>query len=192
MNKIKFMNYPSLIILDRDGVINEDSDNYIKSADEWIPIKGSIEAISKLSQKNIPIAIATNQSGLGRNYFNSMTLFDMHQKMLQLIKNQNGEIQYIAYCPHLPNNHCNCRKPKPGLINEISQKLNIKLDKHVYFIGDSFKDIEVAQNSNITPILVKTGKGEKTLEKNPQIKGKIAIYDNLNQFVEYLLKEVIN
>ncbi|MCF6765715.1 D-glycero-beta-D-manno-heptose 1,7-bisphosphate 7-phosphatase [Thiotrichales bacterium 19S3-7] len=181
---------PSLIILDRDGVINEDSDQYIKSADQWHDIQGSIQAIAELTKLHIPIAIATNQSGLARGYFDLITLYEMHSKMLNKVKALNGMINYIAYCPHGPNDQCHCRKPNIGLLEEISNKLQIPLNQKVFFIGDSYKDIQAAITANITPILVKSGKGKKTLKTHPDLEGNINIYDNLYDFVQTLHPEV--
>ncbi|MCF6808353.1 D-glycero-beta-D-manno-heptose 1,7-bisphosphate 7-phosphatase [Thiotrichales bacterium 19S9-12] len=175
-----------LVILDRDGVINEDSDQYIKNKDEWHAIDGSIEAIAKLTNKQIKVAVATNQSGISRGFFNTITLYEMFDKMLKQIKAANGLIDYIAYCPHGPDDGCHCRKPNIGLLNEISQKLNIPLGPHVYFIGDSHKDMIAAQKANITPILVKTGKGLKTLNSHPELEDEVQIYDNLEDFVNHI------
>ncbi|MCF6775948.1 D-glycero-beta-D-manno-heptose 1,7-bisphosphate 7-phosphatase [Thiotrichales bacterium 19X7-9] len=191
MNHLSKQNIlPSLVILDRDGVINEDSDQYIKSVDEWHDIQGSIQAITDLTKLNIPIAIATNQSGLARGYFDSITLYEMHSKMLNKVKMLGGMIDYIAYCPHGPNDNCQCRKPNIGLIEEISNKLLIPLNKQVFFVGDSYKDIQAANTANITPILVKSGKGKKTLQSHPELEAKINIYDNLYDFVQTLKSEV--
>ncbi|OUR61151.1 D-glycero-beta-D-manno-heptose-1,7-bisphosphate 7-phosphatase, partial [Bermanella sp. 47_1433_sub80_T6] len=114
-----------LIVLDRDGVINYDSDDYVKSVDEWIPLPGSMEALAKLTQAGFKIAIATNQSGISRGYFTVATLAAMHQKMLTLATEAGAKIDYIAYCPHGPDDNCDCRKPLPGLIHQIEQALNM-------------------------------------------------------------------
>lgn len=153
-----------LVILDRDGVINEDSDAYIKSVDEWIPIPGSIEAIARLYKAGFTIVIATNQSGLGRQLFPLSSLESMHNKLNLLVKNAGGEIAGIYYCPHLPDEGCNCRKPKAGLIDAIERDLGISA-QGAFFIGDSVRDLEAGLAKGCTPILVKTGKGEKTLTK---------------------------
>ena len=180
-----------LIILDRDGVINYDSDDYIKSPEEWNPLPGSINAIATLTKAGYTIAIATNQSGLARKYFTPETLTAMHEKMLNLITNAGGKINHIAYCPHGPNDQCNCRKPKPGLVEQISQTLNITINKKTLFIGDSISDLNAALNSGCTPVLVKTGKGLKSFVKlkqpeNSHLKG-IAVYNSLSDFVNTLV-----
>jgi len=180
-----------LIILDRDGVINYDSDNYIKSPEEWNPLPGSINAIAKLTKAGYTIAIATNQSGLARKYFTPETLSAMHVKMLSLITNAGGKINHIAYCPHGPNDQCNCRKPKPGLVQEISNALNIPITKKTLFIGDSISDLNAALNSGCTPVLVKTGKGLKSFVKLKQPENShledIAVYNSLSDFVNTLV-----
>ena len=180
-----------LIILDRDGVINYDSDDYIKSPEEWNPLPGSINAIATLTKAGYTIAIATNQSGLARKYFTPETLTAMHEKMLNLITNAGGKIDHIAYCPHGPTDQCNCRKPKPGLVQQISQTLNITINKKTHFIGDSISDLNAALNSGCTPVLVKTGKGLKSFVKlkqpeNSHLKG-IAVYNSLSDFVNTLV-----
>ncbi|WP_440617905.1 D-glycero-beta-D-manno-heptose 1,7-bisphosphate 7-phosphatase [Cysteiniphilum sp. 6C5] len=178
---------PKLVILDRDGVINEDSDNYIKSADEWQPIAGSIEAIVQLKAKNIPVAIATNQSGIGRGLFDLEMLMAMHDKLYCLLAEDKDAIKYIAYCPHTPDMDCICRKPNTGMLDEISLKLNIALSPMVFFVGDSFKDIQAARKANCTPILVKTGKGLRTLAKHQNELKDVMVFDNLQQFVEAVI-----
>lgn len=178
---------PRLIILDRDGVINEDSDQYIKSIDEWHSIPGSLEAIGLLTQAGIPVAVATNQSGIARQYYSFNTLHQMHQKMIDGISAHHGEIKYIALCPHGPKDGCTCRKPQTGMLNEISGKLNIPLGKDVYFIGDSYKDVQAARSANCTPILVRTGKGINTIKKHSELDKTVKIYDNLMQFTKILL-----
>lgn len=171
-----------LIILDRDGVINEDSDAFVKSADEWIPIAGSIAAIARLSKAGYTIVITTNQSGIGRGLFSEDALTAMHEKMLALVKKAGGEIAAIYFCPHDPDQQCDCRKPKPGLITKLEQDLSISA-KGAITIGDSLRDLEAGIAKGCIPILVKTGKGQKTLAKivsdqNPAFHN-LAIYNNL-------------
>ena len=174
-----------LIILDRDGVINEDSDAYIKSVDEFIPLPGSLEAIARLKKAGYTIAVATNQSGIARGYFDEATLAAMHDKLAHLLDEQGGEIDYIAYCPHGPDDKCDCRKPLPGLLKEISTHFNIKLT-NVPIIGDSLRDLQSARSVGAYPILVKTGKGERTLENADQI-SDIPVYADLAAAVDALL-----
>jgi len=154
----------AFIFLDRDGVINEDSDDYIKSADEWHAIPGSIEAIAKLSQANYQVFVITNQSGLGRGLFDALALRNMHAKMQQLVQQAGGRIHGIYYCPHKPEDNCECRKPKPGLLTQIRDETGHDLTQ-AYFVGDSLKDLEVAQAVGAKGVLVETGKGKKTLAK---------------------------
>jgi D-glycero-D-manno-heptose 1,7-bisphosphate phosphatase len=179
---------PEFIILDRDGVINEDSDEYIKSLDEWLPIQSSIKAIALLSKNNIPVAIATNQSGIGRGYYSSEIMQEIHTKLQNLVKQEGGRIEHIAHCPHLPKDNCDCRKPKTGMIEEIKQKCKIKNLSNCYFIGDSHKDILAARAAGCLPLLVKSGKGEETLAKHPELINEIPIYKNLLEVVTKYLK----
>lgn len=176
-----------LIILDRDGVINEDSDAYIKSPEEFIPLPGSLEAISRLKKAGYTIAVATNQSGIARGYFDETTLAAMHEKLARLLDQHGGAIDYIAYCPHGPDDHCACRKPQPGLLQEISK--HFKTDLHdVPMIGDSLRDIQAAQTVGGNPILVKTGKGERTLETATTELEHVPVYANLANAVDALLE----
>ncbi len=174
-----------LIILDRDGVINEDSDQYIKSADEWLPIPGSIEAIAKLSKNNYKVIVITNQSGISRGFYNHQTLGRMHNKMYKLVAQQGGRIHAIFYCPHGPADNCSCRKPKAGLFNKVEQVFNTTLSG-VYCIGDSYRDILAARQCSGIPILVQTGKGQKTLAENkPEI--DFPVYKDLTHAVDAIL-----
>ncbi len=150
-----------LIILDRDGVINQDSDAYIKSPDEWIPIPGSLEAIAKLNREGYTVAVATNQSGLARGYFDLQTLSAMHRKMETLLSDLGGQIDAVFYCPHGPDDGCNCRKPQPGMLNEIGERFQANLKK-VFYVGDTISDIKAAKAAGAKPVLVRTGKGAKT------------------------------
>ena len=175
-----------LIILDRDGVINQDSDNFIKSPEEFIPLPGSLEAITKLKNAGYTIAVATNQSGIARGLYDLATLEKMHDKLSTLLSKMGGSIDYIAYCPHGPDDNCNCRKPKPGMYQQIAQHFNISLEG-VPVIGDSLRDLQAAQTVKATPYLVKTGKGERTLAKGEGI-DNIPVYENLAAIVDELLK----
>ena len=177
-----------LIILDRDGVINEDSDEYIKSPEEFIPLPGSIEAIARLHRAGYTIAIATNQSGIARGYFDVDTLNRMHEKLAQLLAAHGGQVDGIFYCPHGPDNACECRKPKPGLLLDIKSRFNTVL-QDVPVVGDSLRDLQAARSVGAKPVLVRTGKGERTIVKNEGLDG-VQIYDNLAAFVEsYLSSE---
>ena len=179
---------PKLIILDRDGVINYDSDEFVKKLSEFIPIPGSIEAIARLSQAGFFIAVATNQSGLARGLLSDEDLSDMHQHLFDWVKAAGGKIEMIAFCPHGPDSACECRKPKPGLLKAISADLHIAL-KDALVVGDSYRDLESAWAVGANAVLVLTGKGEHTLKSYPELKQKIAIYPDLASFAEYILKE---
>ncbi|MBD8271438.1 MULTISPECIES: D-glycero-beta-D-manno-heptose 1,7-bisphosphate 7-phosphatase [Pseudomonas fluorescens group] len=154
-----------LLILDRDGVINYDSDAYIKSVAEWIPLPGSIEAIAQLSKAGWTVAIATNQSGIARGYYDIATLDAMHTRLRMLVAEQGGEVGLVVYCPHGPNEGCDCRKPKPGMLKIIAEHYKVPL-AGIWFVGDSLGDLEAAKAVDSQPVLVKTGKGEKTQVKN--------------------------
>ncbi|WP_350023430.1 D-glycero-beta-D-manno-heptose 1,7-bisphosphate 7-phosphatase [Pseudomonas protegens] len=153
-----------LLILDRDGVINHDSDAYIKSVQEWIPLPGAIEAIAQLSKVGWTVAIATNQSGIARGYYDLATLDAMHARLRELVAEQGGEVGLIVYCPHGPDEGCACRKPKPGMLLTIAEHYQAELTG-LWFVGDSLGDLEAAKAVDSQPVLVKTGKGEKTLGK---------------------------
>lgn len=142
-----------LIILDRDGVINYDSVNYIKTPNEWIPIPGSLEAIAQIKQAGFHVAIATNQSGISRGYYTEETLTAIHQKMQDALKQLGTHIDLIQYCPHHPSAHCTCRKPQPGLLHNISQYFACDLTG-VPFIGDSITDMQAATAANALPIFI--------------------------------------
>ncbi|MBU2759980.1 D-glycero-beta-D-manno-heptose 1,7-bisphosphate 7-phosphatase [Acidithiobacillus sulfurivorans] len=149
------------IILDRDGVINEDSNAFIKSPAEWRPIPGSLEAIARLNRAGFQVVVATNQSGVGRGLFDIRTLTAIHQRMRQELAVFGGRIEAIFFCPHLPDAGCQCRKPLPGMFHEIAERLQISLE-NVPAIGDSLRDLQAAQEAGAKPILVLTGKGQNT------------------------------
>ncbi|HRE31048.1 MAG TPA: D-glycero-beta-D-manno-heptose 1,7-bisphosphate 7-phosphatase [Candidatus Berkiella sp.] len=172
-----------LIILDRDGVINEDSPDYIKSVDEWHPIPGSLEAIALLNQYGYTVAVATNQSGLARGLYNEATLNDIHDKMRQSTNTLGGKIDSIFYCPHGPNDNCNCRKPQPGLLRQIAAHYQIPLTM-VPYVGDSYRDLDAANRAGAVPILVLTGNGHKALAVNSAF--DFAHFDNLFAFAKTL------
>jgi len=174
-----------LIILDRDGVINEDSDDFIKSPDEWKPLPGSMEAIAQLKNAGWTVVIATNQSGITRKLFDLDTLNAIHDKMHRMAHEYGGSIDAIFFCPHGPKDNCDCRKPLAGLYEQISRRLNISLE-NVPSIGDSLRDIQAAQTAGAQPILVRTGKGTKTLYANQGIED-VPVYCDLKQAVNALL-----
>jgi len=153
-----------LIILDRDGVINYDSDQFIKSPDEWRPIPGSLEAIARLNHAGFRVVVATNQSGLGRGLFDMATMVAVNEKLHRALAHVGGRIDAVFYCPHAADSDCECRKPKPGLLMEIGQRFGADLTG-VPCVGDSLRDLQAAQAVGAQPILVLSGKGEKTLRE---------------------------
>ena len=177
-----------LIILDRDGVINEDSDHFIKSVDEFVPIEGSLEAMARLCGAGYRIAIATNQSGIARGYYDHATLAAMHAKLRRLLKPLQGEIACIAYCPHAPDEGCECRKPRSGLLRQIAAQLGYDLHG-VPVVGDSLRDLEAARRVGAQPVLVLTGKGERTLAQGQGLEG-IPRFTSLACYVHDLLESI--
>jgi D-glycero-D-manno-heptose 1,7-bisphosphate phosphatase len=152
-----------LIILDRDGVINHDSPDFIKSPAEWIPIPGSLEAIARLNQAGYRVVLATNQSGIARGLFDIATLNAIHAKMHAAAQLVGADIDAIFFCPHAALDACDCRKPKSGMFEEIGKRFKINL-KGVPTVGDSLRDLQAGFNRGCAPYLVLTGKGEKTQE----------------------------
>jgi D-glycero-D-manno-heptose 1,7-bisphosphate phosphatase len=169
-----------LVILDRDGTINHDSDQYIKSPAEWKPIKGSLEAIARLTQAGWHVVVATNQSGLGRGLFDMATLNAIHDSMHHAVHQAGGRIDAIFFCPHAGDSNCECRKPKPGMPLEIARRMNVELDG-VPMVGDSLRDLQAAAASGAKPVLVLTGKGKKTRDAGGLPAGT-AIYPDLAAF----------
>jgi D-glycero-D-manno-heptose 1,7-bisphosphate phosphatase len=178
-----------LVILDRDGVINQDSAEFIKSPEEWIAIAGSLEAIARLTQAGYRVVIASNQSGLARGLFSIDTLNRIHEKMNRQLAELGGSIEAIFFCPHGPKGNCPCRKPKPGLFLDIAARLGLSLSG-VPAVGDSLRDLQAAAIAGATPVLVRSGKGRQTEEKlagaeiNP-----VAVHDDLAAFVDTLLEK---
>src|SRR5687767_10863829 len=162
-----------LVILDRDGVINQDSDEFIKAPDEWRPLPGSLEGIARLNHAGYLVVLATNQSGVGRGLFEVSTLNAIHDRMHRALAQIGGRIDAIFFCPHAQEANCACRKPRPGLLEEIARRFNVDL-KGVPSVGDSLRDLQAAAAVGAAPILVLTGKGEATrsagsLPENTQI-----------------------
>lgn len=152
-----------LIILDRDGVINHDSDAYIKGPDEWHPIPGSLEAIARFTKAGYRIAVATNQSGVGRGLFDLATLAAIHAKMHQAVAEAGGRIDAVFFCPHAADSRCDCRKPKPGMILEILRRYGAE-PVGITVVGDSLRDLQAAAAVGCRPVLVLSGKGRKTMQ----------------------------
>ena len=181
----------SLVILDRDGVINHDSDDYIKSPDEWQPLPGSLEAIARLCRADYTVVVATNQAGVGRGLFSLEMLIQIHRKMASRILEKGGRLDSVFFCPHSPAEQCGCRKPKPGMLLEISDRLGIGLSG-VPVVGDSMRDLEAAAAAGAMPVMVKTGRGRLTQEKLSQGElshtlGQTPVYADLAAFTDAVL-----
>ena len=174
------------IILDRDGVINEDSPDYIKTVDEWNPIPNSLQAIAKLCHNGYRVIIASNQSGLARGKVNISALNEIHQKMLTHLAQYGGHIDAIFFCPHEPKQECECRKPKPGLLLNIAERLRIAL-ADVPVVGDKPADIQAALAAGARPVLVRTGQGQATINSG-QVPDGVPVYDNLAAVADALIQ----
>lgn len=179
-----------LIILDRDGVINVDSDAYIKHISEWKPIPGSLEAIASLTQAGYKIAIATNQSGINRGLFGIQELDEMHRMLQNSVRELGGYIDGIFFCPHQPSDKCDCRKPGTGLFKLIANFFQVSLNG-VPAIGDAWRDVQAALEMNCQPILVRTGKGEHTLQLHQEKLKKIPVYTDLAEAALDFVKNAI-
>ena len=166
------------VLLDRDGVINFDSDAYIKSVDEWRPIPGSIEAIAALSRAGFEIVVVTNQSGLSRGLFGLDELEAMHAKLRALVEEQGGAVGGVYYCPHLPEDDCNCRKPRTGLLDAVERDYGCPVADSV-LVGDSMKDVELARRKGCRPVLVRTGNGARTLAALAGAGDDVCVCDDL-------------
>lgn len=176
-----------MLIVDRDGVINEDSDAFIKSPEEWVPIPGSLEAIARANHAGYRIVVASNQSGLARGLFDIDTLNNIHAKMLRQVADYGGTVEAIFFCPHGPEDGCRCRKPEPGMYEEISERLRLPLT-NVPVVGDKTADIEAARRAGARPVLVLTGKGKQTLAADEDLEG-VSVFPDLAAFVDDLLAE---
>ena len=174
-----------LVILDRDGVINFDSDQYIKSPAEWRPLPGSIEAIARLNQNGFRITVATNQSGIGRGLFDMATLNAINDKMMELVFRNGGRIDALFFCPHTAEENCGCRKPKIGMYEEIAARFHTEL-KGVPCVGDGLRDLQAAEAVGAQPILVLTGKGKKTQAEGKMPK-KTLVFADLAEAVRHLV-----
>ncbi len=166
-----------LVILDRDGVINQDSDQFIKTPDEWKPIAGSLEAIARLNHMGYRVVVASNQSGLGRGLFDMATLNAINEKMYRALAQAGGRIDALFYCPHAAEASCACRKPRPGMFEDIARRFNTSL-LEVVSVGDSLRDMQAASTAGALPILVLTGKGKKT-QSAGGLPANTKVYDDL-------------
>jgi D-glycero-D-manno-heptose 1,7-bisphosphate phosphatase len=174
-----------LVILDRDGVVNFDSDQYIKSPAEWRPIPGSIEAIARLHQGGWRIAVATNQSGIGRGLFDMATLNAINDKMMEMVFRQGGRIDALFFCPHTAAEGCGCRKPRTGMLEEIGARFHTDL-KGVPLVGDSLKDLQAADEVGAQPLLVLTGKGQRTRTEGG-LPRRTLVFDDLADAARHLI-----
>lgn len=174
-----------LIVLDRDGVINYESDEYIKSPEEWIPIPGSLEAIARLKSAGHTVVVATNQSGIARGLYTHEILAQIHAKMHILLAEVGGSVDGVYYCPHHPDEHCDCRKPEPGLFYQIAAAHSVNWNNAV-MVGDALRDILAAQKVGCKGVLVRTGRG-KLHEENASTLPNAAIFDDLADFTNALL-----
>jgi len=175
-----------LVIVDRDGVINRDSDEYVKSPDEWHPLPGSLEAIAALSDEGFTVAVASNQSGLARGLFDQAALDAMHRKMHELVALCGGRIRKVVICPHGPDDGCRCRKPLPGLLEQLARHFATTLEG-VPVIGDSLRDLEAAAAVGAMPILVRSGKGAATEAALPERFRDVPVYDDLAAAADALI-----
>ena len=177
-----------LVILDRDGVINHDSDDFIKSPQEWIALPGGIESIARLSSAGYTIAVATNQSGLARGLFDENAVSAMHDKLRDLVADAGGRVDHIVVCPHGPDDNCDCRKPMPGLYLQIAEHFGVGLEG-VPVIGDSLRDLKAATAAGAQPILVRTGNGKTTEESLTKELAFVPVFDDLAGAALHLLSQ---
>jgi D-glycero-D-manno-heptose 1,7-bisphosphate phosphatase len=173
-----------LVILDRDGTINHDSDQYIKSPAEWKPIKGSLEAIARLTQAGYHVVVATNQSGIARGLFDTAALNAIHDTMQRAVQQAGGRIDAIFFCPHAGESDCDCRKPRPGMLLEIGKRMNTPL-AGVPMVGDALRDLQAAAAAGARPVLVLTGKGRSTRDKGGLPTGT-EVFPDLAAFAAHL------
>ena len=175
-----------LVILDRDGVINEDSDDYIKSADEWVPVPGSVEAIARLSQAGCKVFVASNQAGIGRGLFDYDAFAGIQSRMLQKVTELGGQVCATVFAPEHPDHATEMRKPNPGMLRDIARRMQMSLDD-VPFVGDSWSDIQAARAAGASPVLVRSGKGRRTESAGHDLTG-VPAYDDLAAFVSDWLR----
>jgi len=176
-----------LVILDRDGVINAESDDFIKTPEEWRPIPGSLEAIARLCRAEYRVVVITNQSGVGRGLYTLDTMNKIHGRMFELVRHKGGEIDALLFCPHAPDAGCACRKPRPGMFNELARRLKVNLTA-VPAVGDSARDLEAARAAGAQPVLVRTGGGaalDAIQQGGDDSLRQVPVYDDLAAFVDH-------
>lgn len=171
----------NIVVLDRDGVINFDSASFIKSPEEWKAIPGSLEAIARLNRAGYRVVVATNQSGIGRGLFDTAMLNEIHAKMHRAAAAAGARIEAVFFCPHTNGDSCPCRKPLPGMLDQIISRYDIIEPSIVPMVGDALRDLQAAAAAGFEPHLVRTGKGEKTLAAGGLPEGT-RIHDNLREF----------
>jgi D-glycero-D-manno-heptose 1,7-bisphosphate phosphatase len=178
-----------LVILDRDGVINQDSANFIKNPNEWIALPDSLEAIALLNQSGFRVAVATNQSGIARGLFDMATLNAIHDKMHRALAQVGGRIDALFYCPHSADDNCTCRKPKTGMVEDIARRFSVELSE-VFAVGDALRDLQAFSDAGCKPILVRSGKGEETLADG-NLPPNTLIFADLNEAVQHIIMEAV-
>ena len=178
---------PRLVILDRDGVINEERGDYIRSPDQWRPLPGSLEAIARLCRAGVPVAVATNQSGVGRGMMSADELAAVHERLVQDVRQAGGDLAGVFFCPHAPSDGCRCRKPLPGLLLQIEAEVGLAVAGH-YMVGDSLRDLQAAEAAGALPALVRTGFGRAS-EKKLGGECNAPVFDNLSAFASWLLEK---
>ncbi len=177
----------NLIVLDRDGVINEAHNDVIRDPQDFIPIEGSLEAIARLTRNDYRVIVITNQSGIAHGLLTIDDVSNVHAHMQQLAASHGGRIDAVLVCPHTPDEDCSCRKPKPGMLHDLMERLGVELHG-VPLVGDSLRDLQTAMVVGASPVLVKTGHGAATVEENKHLEG-VDVYENLAEFVEQLFIE---
>lgn len=177
-----------LIILDRDGVINKDCDKHIRKACDWHPLENSLQAIADLHQAGFIMVVATNQSGIARGYFSEQDLKKIHEKMLQQVEQAGGHISGIYYCPHHPDDNCDCRKPKPGMIYQIEKDFPEFNLHETFVVGDSWRDIDAGKQAGCRTYLVQTGNGPLALSRHQHELGDTQVVDNLYAAAQNILQ----
>ena len=175
-----------LVILDRDGVINEERVDFIRSVDQWQPLPGSLEAIARLCEAGLKVAVATNQSGVGRGLMSVANLQAIHDRLDQAVREAGGRLAGVFFCPHTAHDRCPCRKPLPGLLHQIEAVLGAPVAGE-YMVGDSLRDLQAARAAGALPVLVRTGFGAHT-ELEPGAETAVQVFDDLAGFANWLLE----